>query len=82
MRMATNIKKTATRKCPDPQHGSITLSSASASGQPSNQPAAGRQVEIGDWEIGRLGDWDGDASSISSSPNLSISLSSSRTNRK
>ena len=42
MRIGTRWCSAATRKCPDPQHGSSTLSSAAVFGQPSNVPAAGR----------------------------------------
>ncbi len=41
MSIGTSIRKAATRKWPEPQHGSSNLKSASESGHPSNLPAAG-----------------------------------------
>ncbi len=41
-RICQSIEKASTRKWPDPQHGSITVTSAIRSGQPSKAPAAGR----------------------------------------
>lgn len=42
-RMGTSIKKAATKKCPEPQQGSSSLSSASVLGQSSKLPAANAQ---------------------------------------
>ena len=41
MRIGTSISRAATRKCPEPQHGSRSRNSERSPGQPSKVPASG-----------------------------------------